>query len=127
MNYRLAFAFSYEHFENALICIIYIRSSTRLRLILNFPIFREKGALLELFNMNFLIKCYSLYFKTYFMQIGHCYLYWQQFKTTDSNIFFLSSMFSSQIAWPIKRKTVYTLVLFHIFIHFLVACENRIS
>ena len=30
------------------------------------------------------------------------------------------SMFSFQNEWPIKTKAVYTLVLFHIFIHFLV-------
>ena len=44
----------------------------------------------------------------------------QQFETFDSNTFTLSSVFSFQNAWPIKRKAVYTLVLFHIFIHFLV-------
>ena len=38
----------------------------------------------------------------------------------DSNNFTLSSMHSFQNAWPIKRKAVYTLVLFHIFIHLLV-------
>ena len=43
----------------------------------------------------------------------------QQFKTFDSNNFTLSSMFSFQNAWPIKRKAAYTLVPFHIFIHYL--------
>ena len=38
MNYGLAFVFSYECFENALICIISIGPSTRLRPILNFPV-----------------------------------------------------------------------------------------
>ena len=38
MNYGLAFVFSYECFENALICIISIGPSIRLRPILNFPV-----------------------------------------------------------------------------------------
>ena len=38
----------------------------------------------------------------------------------DFNDFARSSMFSFQNAWPIKRKAVYTLALFHIFNHFLV-------
>ena len=37
----------------------------------------------------------------------------------DCNNFILSSMFFFQNVWPIKRKAVYTLVLFQIFIHFL--------
>ena len=45
----------------------------------------------------------------------------------DSNNVTPSSMFSFQNAWPIKRKAVYTLVLFHILSHFPVACENRIG
>ena len=32
----------------------------------------------------------------------------------DSNNFILSALFSFQNVWPIKRKAVYTLVLFHI-------------
>ena len=35
-------------------------------------------------------------------------------KTIDSNNFTVSSMSSLQNAWLIKRKVVYTLVLFHI-------------
>ena len=42
-TYRLHFVFSYERFDNVLICMI-----SRFRLILNFPIFRKDGALLEL-------------------------------------------------------------------------------
>ena len=38
----------------------------------------------------------------------------------------MSSMFSFQNVWPIKRKAVYTNVLLRTFIHFLVACENLI-
>ena len=53
MNYGLAFVFSYEHFENVLICIISIGPSTELRPIFNFPIFRKNGALLELLNIVF--------------------------------------------------------------------------
>ena len=46
------------------------------------------------------------HFKTYFTQIiGRCYLY---FITFDSDNFTLSSMFSFQNAWPIKRKAVGT-------------------
>ena len=45
----------------------------------------------------------------------------------DSNNFTLSSMFSFQNVRPIKRKAVYTFVLVHIFIHVLVAHENRIG
>ena len=40
----------------------------------------------------------------------------EQFKTFDSNNFTLSSMFSFQNVWPIKRKAVYTLLLFHIYL-----------
>ena len=50
----------------------------------------------------------------------------QQFKTIDYNNFTLSPMFFFQNARPIKRKAVHTLVLLHIFVHFLVACKNRI-
>ena len=46
MKYRLPFVFSYERFENALICII-----SRFRPILNFPVFRKNGASLELLNI----------------------------------------------------------------------------
>ena len=53
MNYRLAFVFSYERFENALICIISIGPSTKLRPIFNFPTFRKNGASLELLNIVF--------------------------------------------------------------------------
>ena len=47
-------------------------------------------------------------------------IYRQQFKTFNSNNFTLSSTFSVQNTWPIKINAVYTLLLFHIFIHFLV-------
>ena len=53
MNYRLAFVFSYERFKNTLICIISVEPSTRFRPILNFPIFRQNGASLELLNIVF--------------------------------------------------------------------------
>ena len=53
MNYRLAFVFSYEHFENAIICIICFGSSTRFRPILNIPVFRKNGASLDLLNNVF--------------------------------------------------------------------------
>ena len=56
-------------------------------------------------------------------QIGHCFLR-QQFKMFDSNNFTLSSMHSFQNVWPIKRKAVYTLLLFHIFIHLLVRIRS---
>ena len=46
MKYRMPFVFSYERFENALICII-----SRFRPILNFPIFLKNGASLELLNI----------------------------------------------------------------------------
>ena len=45
-THRLHFVFSYERFDNALICMI-----SRFTLILNFPIFRKDGALLELLNI----------------------------------------------------------------------------
>ena len=54
MNYRLAFVFPYEGFENTLICIISFGPSTRFKPILNFPIFRKNGASLELLNIVFL-------------------------------------------------------------------------
>ena len=53
MNYRLAFVFPYEGFENTLICIISFGPSTRFKPILNFPIFRKNGASLELLNIVF--------------------------------------------------------------------------
>ena len=53
MNYRLAFVFSYEHFGNAIICIICFGSSTRFRPILNIPVFRKNGASLDLLNIVF--------------------------------------------------------------------------
>ena len=53
MNYRSAFVFLYKRFENALICIISIGPSTRLRPVLNFPIFCKNGASLELLNIVF--------------------------------------------------------------------------
>ena len=46
MNYRLAFVFSYERFENALICIISRGPST-------FLFFRKGEASLELLNIVF--------------------------------------------------------------------------
>ena len=48
----------------------------------------------------------------------------QQLKTFDSNNFTLTSTFSFQNAWPIKRKAVYTLVIFHILIHFLLRIKK---
>ena len=39
--------------------------------------------------------------------------------------FFLSSMFSFQNVWPIKRKAMYTLVLF--FIHFLDQIRSQLA
>jgi len=59
------------------------------------------------------------HFKTYFTQ-STVVTFRQQLKTFNSNNFTLSSMFSFQNAWPRKRKAVYTFVLFHIFIYFLV-------
>ena len=53
MNYKLASVFSYERFEYALICIISMGPSTRLRPILNFPIFRKNGVSLERLNIVF--------------------------------------------------------------------------
>ena len=53
MKYRLAFAFLYERFENALICVISIGPSTMFKPILNFPIFRQNGASLERLNIVF--------------------------------------------------------------------------
>ena len=53
MNHRLAFAFSYERFENAVICIICFGPSTRFRPILNIPVFRKNGASLDLLNIVF--------------------------------------------------------------------------
>ena len=53
MNYRSAFVFSFKRFGNALICTIFIEPSTRLRPVLNFPIFRKKGASLKLLNIVF--------------------------------------------------------------------------
>jgi len=53
MNYRLAFVFSYERFENVLICIISIGPSTELRPIFNLPIVRKNEASLELLNIVF--------------------------------------------------------------------------
>ena len=45
------------------------------------------------------------HFKTYFMQMA-VIIFRRQFKTFDCNNFSLSSTFSSQNAWPIKRKAV---------------------
>ena len=42
MKYRQALVFSYQRFENALISIISIGPLTRIRPILNFPIFSQK-------------------------------------------------------------------------------------
>ena len=53
MNYRLAFVFPYEGFENTLICITSFGPLTRFKPILNFPIFRKNGASLELLNIVF--------------------------------------------------------------------------
>ena len=56
------------------------------------------------------------HFKTYFIQIGCCHPYLIKCLIP---IITLSSMFSFQNASPIKRKAVYTLLLFHIFIKIL--------
>ena len=60
------------------------------------------------------------HFRTYFYANQPLLSFRQPFKMFDSNNFTLSSMFSFQNAWPIKRKAVYTfsLVHFHILIHF---------
>ena len=66
------------------------------------------------------LKCHSLIL-TPISRKSAIVIFRQQLKTFDSNNFTLSSMFSFQNEWPIKTKAgVYTLVLFHIFIHFLV-------
>ena len=54
--------------------------------------------------------------KTYFTQIGRSLFLDNNLKRFISNNLTLSTMFSSQNAWPIKRKAVYTLVLFHIYL-----------
>ena len=67
-----------------------------------------------------LLKCHSLILTPILHKLA-VVIFRQQLKTFDSNNFTLSSMFSVQNEWPIKTKAaVYTLVLFHIFIHFLV-------
>ena len=43
----------YEHFENALICIIFTSLSAGFTQILNFSIFRQTGDSLELLNIVF--------------------------------------------------------------------------
>ena len=53
MNYRLAFVVSYERIENALIYIISIGPSTKLRPIFNYPTFHKNETLLELLNIVF--------------------------------------------------------------------------
>ena len=66
------------------------------------------------------LKCHSLIL-TPILHKPAIVIFRQQLKTFDSNNFTLSSMFSFQNEWPIKTKAaVYTLVLFHILIHFLV-------
>ena len=67
------------------------------------------------------LKCHSLIL-TPILHKSAVVIFRQQLKTFDSNNFTLSSMFSFQNEWPIKTKAahVYTLVLFHIFIYFLV-------
>ena len=86
------------------------------------PLLKNKGA-------NKLSKRHSLIFSPILCKSA-IVTFTQRLKRIDSNNFTLSSMFSSmfsfQNVWPIKRKAVHTLVLFHIFIHFLVACKNRI-
>ena len=52
------------------------------------------------------------HFKTY-LRKSTVVKFRQQFKTLDSNNFTLSSMFSLQYAWPIKRK-----------VYCILACEN---
>ena len=54
--------------------------------------------------------------KTYFTQIGRRLFLDNNLKRFVSNNLTLSTMFSFQNAWPIKRKAVYTLVLFHIYL-----------
>ena len=58
MNYRVAFVFSYERFENALFYINSIGPSTRLRSIFNFPIFRRNGVSPGTFEYCFLKMVY---------------------------------------------------------------------
>ena len=65
------------------------------------------------------LKCHSLILTPTLCKSA-VVIFRQQLKTFDSKNFTLSSMFSFQNEWPIKTKAVYTLVLFHIFIHFLV-------
>ena len=65
------------------------------------------------------LKCHSFILTPIFHKSA-IVIFRQQLKTFDSNNFTLSSMFSFRNEWPIKTKAVYTLVLFHIFIHFLV-------
>ena len=51
----------------------------------------------------------------------------QQFKTFDPNNFTLYLLFSFQNAWPVKRKAVYTLVLFYIYLFiFLTGWEHNL-
>ena len=49
----ISFLFSYERFENALICIISFLHSTRFGPISNFPIFGQNGVSLKLLNIVF--------------------------------------------------------------------------
>ena len=69
------------------------------------------------------LKCPSLILTPIFHKLA-IVIFRQQLKTFDSNNFTLSSMFSFQNEWPIKTKAVYTIVLFHIFIHFLVKVRS---
>ena len=63
------------------------------------------------------LKCHSLIFRPILCK-SVVVIFRQQLKTFNFNNFTLSSTFSLQNAWPRERKAVYTLVLFHIFIHF---------
>ena len=65
MKYRMPFVFSYERFENALICII-----SGFRPILNFPIFLKNGASLELLNIVTVFEI--VYQKGLLVKFGFC-------------------------------------------------------
>ena len=74
------------------------------------------------------LKCHSLILRP-ILHKSATVTFTLQFQMIDSNNFTLSSMFSFQNAWPIKRKVAYNVYFstFNIFIHFLVACEDGIG
>ena len=59
------------------------------------------------------LKCHSLILRP-ILRKSVVVIFRQQFKMFDPNNFTLSSEFSFQTVWPLKRKAVYLLVLFHI-------------